>query len=344
MTEQKFANLYTVVRSLAEKAKTTAVENSRRFIKNSSARNTPWWQIALGVIISLFFLYYPLGGLLVHNIDTSSAYQPKTAENKLASVDMMSHLINREVHYKIWTPNLPFMFPSYFLDNMPNFQLGLMSAIAKTTDALNKLTFTSASASAADNLSDAAELLQYPGNIWLFSPQNKLLPVPSANTQYKKGRKKLNNFNNEISAGKILLPRNTQNLSLILQFIKKDISRLVAKTEDHIRENSDSFTDFKADDTFYFALGKLYAYSQIIKSLGYDFKDVLVSRDVYQQWTAALRFLQEASDLNPAIVRNGSLNSSFAPNHLVTINYLASRTVNRLNTIINKLNQPVDMQ
>lgn len=344
MTKQKFANLYAAVLALLQKTKTAVVENNRKLIEISSARNTPWWQIALGVIISLFFLYYPLGGLLVHNIDTSSSYQPKTLENKLASVDMMSHLINREVHYKIWTPNLPFMFPSYFLDNMPNFQLGLMSAVGKTADALNKLSFTTASAVATDNLADAAGLLQYPGNIWLFSPQNKLLPVPSANTQYKKGRKKLNNFNNEIAAGKITLPRNAQNLSLILQYIKKDISRLVVKTENHIRENNDSFTDFKADDTFYFALGKLYAYSQIIKSLGYDFKDVLISHDVYQQWTAALRFLQEASDLKPAIVRNGNLNSSFAPNHLVTINYLASRTVNRLNTIINKLNQPMDIK
>lgn len=344
MTKQTFANLYAAVQALFRKAHKAVVENNQKLMDISANRNTPWWQIALGVVITLFCLYYPLGGLIVHNIDTSSSYQPRSGNNKLSSVDMMCHLINREVHYKIWTPNLPFMFPSYFLDNMPNFQLGVMSAIGKTTDAFNKLSFTTSSATATNNLSEAAHLLQYPGNIWLFSPQNKLLPAPSANTQYKKGRKKLNNFNNEIAVGKIMLPRNAQNLSLILQYIKKDISRLIVKTENHIRENHDSFIDFKADDTFYFALGKLYAYSQIIKSLGYDFKDVLISRDVYQQWTAALRFLQEASDLKPAVVRNGNLSSSFAPNHLVTINYLASRTVNRLNTIINKLNQPMDMQ
>lgn len=344
MTKQQFEDWYKSIQSFLTKTSSQVLQNSRHILENSQNTPAAWWQIVLGIILSLAFLYYPLGGMMVHDIDTSSNYQPKVSDNKLASVDIMSYLINREVHYKIWTPNLPFLFPSYFLDNMPNFQLGLMSAVGKTTDALNKLSFASSSSTASDNLADAAQLLQYPGNIWMFSPQNKLLPVPSANTQYKKGRKRLNNFNKELADGKITLPRNAPNLSLLLQFIKKDITKLIVKTENHIRENNDSLTDFKADDTFYFAQGKLYAYLQIIKALGHDFKEVLISNDVYQTWTSALRFLQEASDLNPTIIRNGKLDSSVAPNHLATINYLAARTVNRLNTIINKLNQPMDEQ
>ena len=344
MTKKNLTNLYTNSQALLKKAITTAAQKSQQILKKTKAETTSWWQIALGIVLSLVFLYYPIGGLIVHNIDTSSSHQPQTMDNKLASIDMMSHLINREVHYKIWTPNLPFLFPSYFLDNMPNFQLGLMSAISKTTAAFAQLPYPPTTEGNRNNLKEAAEFLKYPGNVWLFSPQNKLLPVPSANTQYKKGRKKLNNFNNEIATGKILLPTNAQNLSILLSYIKKDLSRMTIKTENHIRENHDSFIDSKADDVFYFDLGKLYAYSQILKTLGYDFKDVLIKYDIYQQWTAALRLLQEASDLNPTIVRNGRLNSSFAPNHLITINYLASRTVNRLNTIINKLNQPTDIQ
>lgn len=343
MDKQNIKDIYAHIQAIAAKFLKKAAETLRQAVAKQDS-SASWWQIALGAVICIVFLYYPIGGWMVHNIDTSSSYQPKSDERNLSSIDVLSHLINREVHYKIWTPNLPFLFPSYFLDNMPNFQLGVMSAVSKTAQGLNKTIFTSVLASDANNLSEAAELLQYPGNIWLFSPQNKLLPVPSSNTQYKKGRKRLNNFNQQMASGKIILPRDARNLSIILRVIQKDLSRLVTKNENHIRENHDSFVDMKADDIFYFDLGKLYAYNQILKALGYDFKNVLINYDVYQQWTEALKVLQDASDLNPTIIRNGNMNSSFAPNHLVKMAYFASRVVNLLNSITATLTQPVDIQ
>lgn len=303
-----------------------------------------WWQIVLIFVFAVVFLYYPIGGWLVHSIDTSNNYHPQSENGSLATIDMMSHLINREVHHKMWTPNLPFIFPSYFLDNMPNFQLGLMSAVSRTAAALERLPITSTLPNAETERHEAVELLQYPGNIWLFSPQNKLMPVPSSNTQYKKGRKKLNNFNDQIAAGRIVLSRDEASLSTFLRFARRDISRQLAQTDAHIRETHDSFVDLKADDIFYFTLGKLYGYAQIFKALSQDYKDVLIRRDIYPQWTRMQNFLECASDLNPAIIRNGKLNSSLAPNHLITINYFGARAVNLLNNIIYRLNQPVDSQ
>ena len=306
------------------------------------SKSGSWWRLVLALVCALVFLYYPIGGWMIHNIDTSNACQPQETTNRLESMEVMSCLINREVHHKIWTPNLPFLFPSYFLDNMPNFQLGLMSAVSRTAYAFGRLPVTTTSPDIKTEFAEAIELLQYPGSIWLFSPQNKLLPVPSSNTQYKKGRKKLNNFNSEIAAGRALINRTAANLAVILKITGQDIDRLLSKTDDHIRETHDSFIDLKSDDIFYFDLGKLYGYAQIFKALGRDYKNILVKRDVYLQWTMMLSFLERASDLNPAIIRNGKLNASFAPNHLVTINYFAARAVNLLNDIVNKLNQPVD--
>ena len=74
-----------------------------------------WWRLVLAVVCALVFLYYPIGGWMIHNIDTSNACQPQETTNRLESMEVMSCLINREVHHKIWTPNLPFLFPSYFL-------------------------------------------------------------------------------------------------------------------------------------------------------------------------------------------------------------------------------------
>jgi hypothetical protein len=298
-----------------------------------------WWQIVTSALVGLILLYYGLGGWAINNIDTSFSYKPKDEDGRLSSIEMISHLINREVYDKLWTANLPFLFPSYFLDNMPNFQQGIISATSKSVSAFNHIPLTTATEMARTNLNEAATLLKYPGNVWLFSPQNHLLPAPSSNTQYKKGRKKLNAFNAEIAGGQVILERTAQNLSLLLTQIKKDISRLLVNTEDHVRENSDSFFDVKADDVFYFEQGKLYAYSQILKSLGHDFKNILVKYDIYQQWTSMIKALEDASTLSPLVVRNGKLDASTTPNHLMTINYFGAKAVNRLNNIINKLDR-----
>ena len=55
-----------------------------------------------------------------------------------------------------------------------------------------------------------------------------------------------------------------------------------------------------------------------------------------------LNYLNDASILEPFIIRNASPNSSFAPNHLIAINYLASRALDDLDNIINKLNTITD--
>lgn len=303
---------------------------------------TSWWQVVLIILFCIVFLYYPIGGIVVNNIDTSSDFQPKTSDGRLASVDTMSHLINREVHHKLWTPNLPFLFPSYLLDNMPSFQLGIMSCVSQMARAIDSLPLGKASDTARNARTEGTKLLQYPGNIWLFSPQNKLLPVTSSNTQYKKGRKNYNIFNYEIASGNAVLERSPQNLLLMMLVIKKDFENTIAKTENHIREKSLSFVDFAADNVFYFQKGKLYAYSQILRDLSYDFKDTMIRYDIYQQWTSMLSFLNEAGVFEPSIIRNAQEDSSIAPNHLVVINYFASRALDNINNIIDKLEKTTD--
>ena len=302
---------------------------------------TSWWQIALIVLFCIVFLYYPLGGLIINDIDTSSDFHPQTSDGRLASIDTMSHLINREVHHKLWTPGLPFLFPSYILDNMPSFQLGIMSAVTQIARAIDTIPLSKASDTARKARTEGTILLQYPGNIWLFSPQNKLLPVPSSNTQYKKGRKNYNLFNQEIASGNAVLDRTAQNLLLMMLILKKDFENTIAKTETQIREKSMSFIDFSADEVFYFQKGKLYAYSQILRDLSHDFKDIMIRYDIYQYWTSMLSTLNEGGVFEPRIIRNGEPSSSLAPNHLIAINYLASRSLDNINNIIEKLNDHI---
>lgn len=119
----------------------------------------------------------------MNKIDTTTDYEINTPPSQSATVEMMSFLIKREVSDKMWTPNLPFIFPSYVLDNMPNFQLGLMSAVSNVSSSFAAKVDQTIAPEKELPLKTAAELLKYPGTIWMFSPQNKLLrflpPTPS---------------------------------------------------------------------------------------------------------------------------------------------------------------------
>ena len=143
-----------------------------------------WWHILTICIIAFICLYYPLGGYLVHNIDTNTNYEIKQSHpEQSATIEMASFLINREVNDKLWTANLPFFYPSYFLDNMPSFQLGVIKAVGNVTSALSqKLSPSITNPEDPELLHQAAKLLRYPGTVWMFSPDNKLLPAPSSKT------------------------------------------------------------------------------------------------------------------------------------------------------------------
>jgi len=307
------------------------------FLKKINLHVNSWWRIATIIICLLTLLYYPIGGWLIHNTATPT-YQPNSHNGNMASIDSMIHLIDQEVRQKIWTPNLPIIFPSYFLDDMPNFQLGIVSAIAKSAAAIGKLEIkTINQASGIEPITTAIELLQYPGTIWLVSPNKGLTPAASSGTQYKKGAKALKAFNQRLSEGKTFISRDADNFSTLLKFMRSDLTKLIKKTHLHIQENQTSLFDFQADNVYYYAYGKLYAYTQIAKGYSLDFKEVLIENEIYSTWTSFLKTIDEVSAIRPTIIRNGSVTSSFSPNHLITINYHTSLAVNYLDVILRKL-------
>lgn len=83
-----------------------------------------WWR-AIAVFLALvMFLYYPLGGWLIEDINTDTAVEISPAdENQSATAEMMSYLIRSEVNDKIWTPNRLFSFRHISLTICPIFSL-----------------------------------------------------------------------------------------------------------------------------------------------------------------------------------------------------------------------------
>ncbi len=296
-----------------------------------------WVKVAAVVVTVFLVLYYSLGGWLVQNIDTTTDYEIRTTDNQSATVEMMSFLINREIRENMWTPNLPFIFPSYFLDNMPNFQLGVVSSLKTTSAALAARLDKTVAQKSDMPLKSAAEYLSYPGTVWMFSPANKLVPAPSAGSQYRKARRQLVEYNQSLRDGSVFFYKSSADLAYFLQRIADDLWKSGTILEAQVREHSSSWIDTKSDDVFYFQKGKVYAYYLLVKALGHDYKDIVVGCDVYRPLTSILKTLEDAAQLDPTFVRNGEVDSSSAPNSLMTIGYYTLKAASISKMVVEKL-------
>ena len=122
------------------------------------------WRLVLLIVVVVAALYVA-GMAWTHQINDDLDFQSPPNQQVSGgsyAVGMVTALVNREVTETNWVPNNPFPFPSYFLDNMPNFQLGLMYALSRfgieMTDSLGR---TRGSSAADPDLDKAAGLLKY---------------------------------------------------------------------------------------------------------------------------------------------------------------------------------------
>lgn len=298
-----------------------------------------WPKAFIGTVILLMAAYYPVGAVLSEKIDRTADYDFSylPAEQSQA-VEMAAYLVSREVNEHIWAANLPFFFPASSLDNMPNFQTGMMKGLSDVVKAMSLQIQCSDNEKAGQYMKEAAKLLSYPGNVWLFAPDNKLKTAPSSSSQYRKARKKLKDVNQALKDEKCFWVRSESGLSEINRIILRGLSKTVVRIENEIREGGNGWTDSRADDVFYHSQGRIYAYMVVLKKLGRDYKQVLMAADLYPQWTAMLRALQNGAELNPRIVVNGRLDGKMKANHLAGLGYYILKAENILMKINMNLN------
>ncbi|MBQ9731715.1 MAG: DUF2333 family protein [Alphaproteobacteria bacterium] len=293
-----------------------------------------WKKSILIIFVMFFILYYPLGAILTHNINTDLNYEPDTEKATSASIAALSHLIYQEVYENTWTPSLPFIFPAAILDNMPSFQQGVISSVQKTAEALAQ-TQTGVIASEQQNpLLTAAELLKYPPTIWMFSANNQL--APSSNSQYRRARKHLQKYNDLISDGRASFSVTPDNLRILLNAVGKDLFNTAINLEDHIREHN-GITDIKSDESFYYTQGKMFGYYIISKGIMNDYKNILIDYNLYPIFTSIQKALENASLLSPLIIRNSNPQSIFGANHLFVLGHYALKTSLLIRQLISKL-------
>src|SRR5262249_21926951 len=93
------------------------------------------WRVSrmfLVAILILVLAYYPVGMIWISKIDDDPSFDPGPVQDGSShAVAMAAALIDREVNKNDWPANDPFFYPGAALDNMPNFQIGIIAALGR---------------------------------------------------------------------------------------------------------------------------------------------------------------------------------------------------------------------
>ncbi|MDO8837499.1 MAG: DUF2333 family protein [Parvibaculum sp.] len=293
------------------------------------------------VLVVFILLYYPIGMIWVHAVDDDPDFVPDAADfvpEGSAAVAMAAALIDREVNRHSWVANDPFFMPGTLLDNMPNYQQGIMSALARFGFELTDQLGRSRGSSEADpDLQRAAGLLQYPGNVWIWNPTVSLVPRASSESQYRDARARLLSYNNRLARGTANFDIRSDNLLATIDRFAADLGSSSAMIDRHIAENAGSWIDTGADDVFYTTKGKLYGYYMILNALGSDFAPVIKERNLQKPWDEMIATFRKAALLDPLVIMNGRPDAQFRPNHLASQGFYLLRARTQLREISNIL-------
>ncbi len=271
--------------------------------------------IGAGVLVLSSLLYYGLGAALVHKIDDDLTFEPAAVPNGGSrAVAVAVGLVEREIAHG-WTPNDPFFMPGAILDNMPNFQMGMVGAISQfsleMTDRIGRARGTS---QIDPDLDRATGLLRYPPDRWIFDISSSWAPTATSESQYRAAAEAMTRYNEQVAAGTATFDRRTDNLMQTLDRFANNLGGAAADIDNHL--DSAGFWSFQADDVFYRNKGRLYAYYMILSAMEHDFAQVIAEKNLTTIYKDMLDSLRVAAELQPLIVMDGSPDGLILPTHL----------------------------
>ncbi len=293
------------------------------------------WRWIAGGLVVLFILYYPVGALIVENIDDDPQFAPTgMAPGESRAVAIAAALVTREVDVHSWTPMQPFFTPAGILDNMPNFQRGIAAALGRfSTELMDQLGRTRGSSQTDRDLEQARGFLNEQPNVWIWQPSVSFWPSATSAQKYRAGRDKLVSYNKRLAAGQAVFERRSDNLQALIDRIANDEGSDSAVIDQQIIEQAGNLFDTHCDDIFYFNKGRLYANYLLMRELGADFESVIKEKGLTGTWQSTVETFRIASQLDPWIVWNGWLDGLLIPNHLAAQGFYLLRARTQLREI-----------
>ena len=292
-------------------------------------------------LVLLILAYYIIGMIWLHRIDDDIEFgQPSTApEGTSLTVALAADLIERETVTYRWLSNDPFFMPSYFLDNAPNFQQGILTALFRFTSELrDEIARTRGSSSEDPDAKAAAGYLSYPPDVWIYNPEvSWWTPTAPSEKQYEQGMRSLRQYNQRLVEGNATFETRADNLQTLIDRFTSDIGSASAAIDRHIGQHGGSLLDFQADDLFYANKGRLYAYYLLMRAMQEDFADVINEKGLRNAWRLTLVSLEAAATLYPWVVMNGTPDGLIRPSHLTAQGFYLLRARTQLKEISNIL-------
>ncbi len=293
------------------------------------------------IVLILVVIGLPIGMLTIHKIDNDPNFRVADAAIPAGgsrAVAMAAALIHRETDVNRWVANDPWFLPGHWLDNMPNFQQGMIAAIARFTVELRDQVGRARGTSQDDaDLREAAGLLQFPGNKWIIDLATSPWPQATSEAQYRRANQGLIKYNARLAAGQAVFEKRGDNLLATLDRIALDLGSSSAVLDQRITEHGGEFFDTRADDIFYSIKGQNYAYSMLLRELAIDFSQIIRERDVGTLWKNMLQSLDHAAAMDPLFVMNGAPDGIFFPSHLAAQGFYVLRARAQMREITNVL-------
>ncbi len=229
--------------------------------------------------------------------------------------------------------------PTAGLDNMPNFQLGMVEALSRfSVELLDQIGRVRGSSAADNNLDKAAGHLKISGTKWAWDFSVSWLPTTPADSEYMAARRELLAYNERLAGGSATFDRRADNLQATIERVAADLGSASQGMADHVRDHAGSWWfDFQVDDEFYRVKGKSYAYYLIFRDLGRDYEEVLAERNLVRPWNDMLGVMRTLAGLDPWIVMNGSPDGFIFPSHLTSQGFYLLRARTKLKEISNIL-------
>jgi hypothetical protein len=259
------------------------------------------------VLLLVLLVIYPLLAWISSNVDDDPGFAPSGLRPHMShAIAATAALLDREVNGHGWAPNASSLSPRALLDDMPNYQRGIVAALAQSTLALSQ---AAAGGRPDAGLHNAAALLQYPPDVGVWNPSVSIWPTATSEAQYQRGIEALEQYNRRLAEGQVTLDTSPQNLAGVLDAIAAGLASDSARIEDYVRAHGGFPFDSQSDDIFYEVKGRMYADYVVLAGLQTDFAGTLGRRGADEPWRATMDGLRAAVALRPSIVLNGAPDS-----------------------------------
>ena len=264
------------------------------------------------------------------------------------TVAMQVHLIDYMVNRNMWVPARPlYKFglagmvsfeATPFFDNKAAEQIGMLDVVRRVaielTDSLGRVR---GSSTENEQLAAAQSALRIDENAWFvnnpFNAKTNTIS-PSAAQSYQRAIPLYEQYNVSLRACDAVFDTRSDNLRETLSRFTATLgattSELEARSKAVVYDpqadrfvagagNDYGFFDFRADNHFYRARGKMFALHGILQGMREDFHHVLEDRNVQQVWDKMEASVAEAAMLEPWIVSNGPNEGVAMPDHLAVM-------------------------